>query len=230
MALPVLESPTYTLNLPSTDQSVKFRPFLVKEHKVLMTLSNSDSNEVSRVIRDLVDTCTFGSLDVRKLPSFDLEYIFVNLRAKSIGEIIPITLTCTNCKTQIKSQIDLNKVQVEKGKQINPKIYLRDKIGITLNYPKFDHIVTLADDKDKTKIFEMIAGCIENIFTEDEMYENFTVKEAEDFLLQFTKDEFQKIEDFFVNIPKVVQNVEEKCPNCGEVNKTKIQGLQNFFV
>ena len=105
MALPVLETPTYTLNLPSTEQEVKFRPFLVKEHKILMSLTNSSHDEVSRVIKELIDVCTFNALNLNSLPSFDIEYLFVSLRSKSIGEVIPITLKCKKCDTEIKTEL-----------------------------------------------------------------------------------------------------------------------------
>lgn len=230
MALPVLETPTYTLELPSTQQTIKFRPFLVKEHKVLMSLSGTSSDEVSRVIKELIDTCTFKELNLNDLPSFDIEYMFVVLRSKSIGEVIPIVVNCSECKTEIKTDIDLNKIRVEKGKDVSPKINLRDKTGIELKYPKFEEILNAADSNDKTKIFELVASCISKIFTEEEEFTEFTNKEAEEFLLQFTQDEFAKVEEFFENIPKVFQDVECTCSNCGHVNKTKIQGLQNFFV
>ena len=231
MALPVLETPTYTLNLPSTEQEVKFRPFLVKEHKILMSLTNSSHDEVSRVIKELIDVCTFNALNLNNLPSFDIEYLFVSLRSKSIGEVIPITLKCKKCDTEIKTDIDLNKIRVEKGKNIDPKINIRDNTGITLNYPKFEEIVKAADDtSDKSKIFDLVASCIDNVFVGDKVYDDFTQKEAQEFLSQVTQDEFAKVEEFFENIPKVYQDVEATCPNCGTLNETKIQGLQNFFV
>ena len=230
MALPVLETPTYTLKLPSTDQEVKFRPFLVKEHKILMSLANSSHDEVSRVIKELIDACTFNSLKLEDLPSFDIEYLFVILRSKSIGEIIPVTVPCSKCNDELKAEIDLNKVRVEKGKNINPKINLRDNIGVILKYPMFEEIMKAADGNDKTKIFGLVASCIKEIFTENEVFNKFTLKEAEDFLLQFTKEEFSKVEEFFENIPKVFQDVEAECKKCNYVNKTTIQGLQNFFV
>tara|TARA_R110000824_G_scaffold376631_1_gene567759 strand:- start:1544 stop:2242 length:699 start_codon:yes stop_codon:yes gene_type:complete len=232
MALPVLNTPTYTLEVPSTGESILFRPFLVKEHKILMTLTDADAKEVSRVVSQLISVCTFGKLDLTKLPSFDLEYIFINLRAKSIGELIPITLTCTECDNKIKTEIDLNNVIVEKNDQLNSKIQLRDNVGLTLRYPKFDEIVNLADNLDKTAIFNMVAKCIDTIFTETELYDskNFTLKEAEEFLLQLTKTEFEQLEQFFVDIPKVKTYVEAICDKCGKVNNSSLQGLQNFFV
>ena len=230
MALPVLETPTYTLNLPSTEQEVKFRPFLVKEHKILMSLTNSSHDEVSRVIKDLIDVCTFNTLNLNTLPSFDIEYLFVVLRSKSIGEVIPITLKCKKCDTEIKTDIDLNKIRVEKGKNIDPKINVRDNISIVLEYPKFEEIIKAADGDNKVKIFDLVASCISKIINGSEEYNNFSQKEAQEFLSQFTQDEFAKVEEFFENIPKVFQDVEATCPNCGTLNKTKIQGLQNFFV
>ena len=232
MALPALNTPTYTLELPSTNEIVEFRPFLVKEHKILMSLSKSSYDEVSRVVKDVINVCTFNKLDLKNLPSFDIEYLFVNLRAKSIGEKIAININCEKCDTKIKTNIDLNNVKVIKSdKNISNKVLIRDNTGITLNYPKFEEIVKAADDiSDKSQIFDLVASCIDNVFVDDKVYDDFTQKEAQEFLSQFTQDEFAKIEGFFESIPKVILHIESTCPKCEHVNKSKLQGLQNFFV
>jgi hypothetical protein len=231
MSLPILDVPTYELEVPSTKQKVRYRPFLVKEHKVLMTLAEADVSEVSRVIKQLIDVCTFNKLKVDKLSNFDVEYLFLNLRAKSIGELVKVIVNC-ECGNEINHTIDLNKIKIDKKKGISNKIPIRDNVGLVLRYPTFEEMLELFENKDNAKVFFTISKCIESIYTETDSYErdSFTDEEADNFLSQLTKEEFAKIEEFFINLPKVVQDIEATCDKCGKVNKTKLEGLQNFFV
>lgn len=231
MSLPILSVPTYELEVPSTKQKVKFRPFLVKEHKVLMTLAEADVDEVSRVIKQLIDVCTFNKLNIDKLSNFDVEYIFLSLRSKSIGELVKVIVNCT-CGNEINHTIDLNKIVVDKKKSVSNKIQIRENVGMVLRYPTFEEMLELYENKDNVKVFTTISKCIESIYTETDSHErdSFTDEEADDFLSQLTKEEFNKIEEFFVNLPTVTQHIEATCDKCGKVNKTKLEGLQNFFV
>jgi len=231
MSLPILSVPTYELEVPSTKQKVKFRPFLVKEHKILMTLAEADVDEVSRVIKQLIDVCTFNKLKIDKLSNFDVEYLFLNLRAKSIGELVKVIVNC-ECGNEINHTIDINKIKIDKKKGISNKIQIRDNVGLVLRYPTFEEMLELFENKDNAKVFFTISKCIESIYTETESYErdSFTDEEADNFLSQLTKEEFAKIEEFFINLPKVIQDIEATCDKCGKVNKTKLEGLQNFFV
>ena len=231
MSLPILSVPTYELEVPSTKQKVKFRPFLVKEQKILMTLAEADVDEVSRVIKQLIDVCTFNKLKIDKLSNFDVEYLFLNLRAKSIGELIKVIVNC-ECGNEINNTIDINKIKIDKKKGISNKIQIRDNVGLVLRYPTFEEMLELFENKDNAKVFFTISKCIQSIYTEKESYErdSFTDEEADNFLSQLTKEEFAKIEEFFINLPKVIQDIEATCDKCGKVNKTKLEGLQNFFV
>ena len=230
MALPVLETPTYDLVLPSTNKKIKFRPFLVKEHKILMTLSDAEDSEVIRVIKEIIDVCTFKKLNVDKLPNFDIEYIFLNLRSKSIGEKVDIIVNCP-CGNKIEHSIDLNEVKVERKEQTN-KIALRDNLTIVMRYPTFEEVAGIISSQDTMQVFEMVSKCIDEIHTAEESFDRslFTNEEASNFISQLTKDEFFKIEEFFVNMPKVVQEVKAKCNQCGRENEVKMEGLENFFV
>lgn len=231
MALPVLDTPTYELVLPSTGKKIKYRPFLVKEHKILMTLVDAEDDEVIRVIKEIIDVCTFKKLNVDKLPNFDIEYIFLNLRAKSIGEIVDIIVNCP-CGNKIDHSIDLNKAKVEKSDTVTNKIELRSGIGVTFRYPTFEETTKLILDKNVENIFKLVAACIESIYTQTDFHDRstFTDEEAINFLSQLTKEEFNKVEQFFLNIPKVVQEVEAKCDKCGRLNEVKMEGIENFFV
>ena len=231
MALPILDTPTYELILPSTNKKIKFRPFLVKEHKILMTLAEAEDSEVIRVIKEIIDVCTFGKLPVHKLPNFDIEYIFLNLRAKSIGEIVDIIVNCP-CGNKIDHSIDLNNVRVEKANEVGSKIELRKGIGVILRYPTFEEVTTIVASRETIKIFDMISQCVEAIYDEKDYYDRstFTDEESSNFLMNLTKDEFTKIEEFFVNVPKVVQDVKAKCNECGRMNEVKMEGIENFFV
>ena len=231
MALPILDTPTYELEVPSTKQKVKYRPFLVKEHKILMTLAEADTSEVSRVLKELIDICTFKKLNIKKLSNFDVEYIFLNLRAKSIGENVKVIVNC-NCGNEIEHSIDLNKVRIDKKGSLSNKIEIKNGIGVILRYPSFEEMIELYENKDNAKVFFTISKCIDTIYTKEDVHDrnSFTDEEAEDFLSQMTKEEFKKIEEFFINLPRVVQDIKVKCDKCGKLNETKMEGLENFFV
>lgn len=229
--LPVLETPTYEIEIPSTKKKVKYRPFLVKEHKILMTLAEADTNEVAKVIKELIDVCTFKTLNVDKLSNFDIEYLFLNLRAKSIGEKVKVIVTCT-CGNEINHSVDLNDLKIERQAEVSNKVEFGDGIGLILRYPTFNEMLELYENRNNEKLFLTISKCIDTIYTKDESFDrsSFTDEEADAFLSQLTKEQFKKIEDFFVNLPKVVQHIEVECDKCGNVNKTKMEGLENFFV
>ena len=231
MALPKLEVPTYELTLPSTNKKVVYRPFLVKEYKILLTLSQASDDEVSRVVKELVDACTFNKLNTNDLPHFDIEYVFMNLRAKSISEVVDVIITCGNCSNKYDASFNIENLKVEKAANHSNKIMLNDSIGIEMRYPSFDDIVRLIDANDE-EIFTMVKKTIKGVFDGDNYYDTSeqTNEELEDFLYSLTKEQFKKIEEFFASCPKVVQEFETTCPSCKTNNKSRIEGLQNFFV
>lgn len=230
MALPTLDTPTYDLVLPSTNKKIKYRPFLVKEHKVLMTLTDADDKEVVRVIKEIIDVCTFKKLKVDKLPNFDIEYIFLNLRSKSIGEKVDIIVNCP-CGNKIDHTIDLNDLKIDKKDQSNT-LKLRDNLAITMRYPTFEEVTDIISTQDSMRVFDMVARCVDVIYTNDETFDRtlFNDEEAIEFISQLTKDEFTQIEQFFLNMPKVVQDVQAECNACGKLNEVRMEGIENFFV
>jgi len=230
MTLPKLQTPSYELTLPSTGEKIKFRPFLVKEYKILLTTLDSDNKEINRVVTELVDACTFNKLKIDTLANFDIEYIFLNIRAKSIGEITNLLLNCNNCDNQISFDLNLTKAQVEKSPEHNSKINLTDKIIIEMRYPKFDEMIDIYQNFKSDRIVELLSTCIKAVYTEDTVYEEYTKEELLEFVNSFSKNQFEMIENFFLTMPKLVQNIEQDCNKCGAHNELKLEGLQNFFV
>lgn len=231
MALPKLNTPTFELILPSDGSKVKFRPFLVKEHKVLLTMSEAENEEVARIIRELVDVCTFKQLKVDELPHFDIEYIFMFLRAKSIGESVDVIVNC-ECGEKINTSFNIEDLKVSKPEGHSNKIMINETVGVEMKYPNIDDVVGIFQSNDNQKVIELIMSSIKGIYDSDNYWEtkDQAKSEIEEFVYSLTKEQFDKLEKFFVTSPKIVQNIECDCPKCGKHNVSKLEGLQNFFV
>jgi hypothetical protein len=229
MALPKLETPTYELILPSTGEKIKYRPFLVKEYKILLTGLESDNEEIHRIVTELVDACTFNKINMASLANFDIEFLFLNIRAKSIGEIANLTLKCNNCETDINFELDITKAVIEKNPEHSKKIGITDKIILEMRYPKFEEMISIYQNFKSDNIVEMLCGCITAVYTEEQVYDDYTKDELLEFVNSFSKEQFAKLEQFFLTMPKVVQHVEQICPACTTKNELNLEGLQNFF-
>jgi len=231
MALPKLNTPTYELILPSNGKKVKFRPFLVKEHKVLLTMSEAENSEVSRIIRELVEVCTFKTINVNTLPHFDIEYIFMHLRAKSIGESVDVIVNC-DCGEKIDTSFNIDDLKVVTKEGHTNKIFVSEEIGIEMTYPSIDDIVGVFASNDNQKVIDLIINSIGGVFDKSDYYDarDQTREELEEFVYSLTKEQFDKLEQFFVTAPKIVQVIECDCPKCGKHNVSRLEGLQNFFV
>lgn len=231
MALPKLDTPTYELKLPSNGKTVRFRPFLVKEHKVLLTMVEAEESEVARIIRELIDACTFGKLNVNELPHFDVEYIFMNLRAKSIGESVEVIVNC-ECGNKIETSFNIDDLVVEVPPGHSNKIMISDAIGVEMRYPTIDEVLSVFATNSVDKVMSLIVDNISAIYTKDDYFETKDQprQDIEDFVFSLTKAQFDKLEEFFVTSPKIVQVVEADCPQCGKHNTSRLEGLQNFFV
>lgn len=230
MNLPTLETPTYTLNLPSTGEKIKYRPFLVKEYKNLLTAVDSDNEEILRIVTELVDVCTFNKLKIENLANFDIEYLFLNIRAKSIGETSKLSMACTNCQHSVDFEVDITKLEVKKDPSHSKKIMITDNMGVEMRYPKFEEMLEIYENFKSDKIVELICNCIDNVYTEEKIYDDFTKEEVVEWVNGFSKAQFDKVENFFLTMPKVTRHIEENCPNCGHKNEVDLEGLQNFFV
>lgn len=231
MALPKLNTPTFELILPSSGKKVKYRPFLVKEHKILLTMAEADDAEVARMVNELVDVCTFNTLDTKKLPHFDIEYIFLQLRAKSIGESVDVVVNC-ECGNKIEATFNIDDLKVEQNPKHTNKIMLNGEYGVEMDYPAFNEVVSVYASSNTGKIVDLIVGCVKGVFDTDNYWDSRdqTKEELEEFIFSLTKDQFDKIEEFFVTAPKVVQVIDTECPKCNRKNTSRLEGLSNFFV
>ena len=239
MALPKLNVPVYEAILPSTEKVIKYRPFLVKEEKILLTaLEADDTKALSGAVRQIVNNCVQGELDVDKLPTFDIEYLFLRLRAKSVGEKVTIGLKpwdCSKkegglCENTTEVEINLEEVKVDKNKAYSSKIMLDDKIGIKMRYPDINTI-NLTGATSEAAGMDVIRGCVDMIFTGEDTHErdSFTDEELDEFIDSLNSQQFKLIKDFFDNMPVLKHTVKYKCNTCGEKKETTLQGLNSFF-
>jgi hypothetical protein len=246
MALPKIQTPIFELNLPSTGQSIKYRPFLVKEQKILlMAMESGETSSILTAVKQIVNNCAVEELETEKLPIFDLEYFFLRLRAKSIGEDIDLNLRHQgeinskgeSCTHVTKMKLNLLDVEVQKSVGHEDKIILDDSsgIGIKFKYPTADLAKNFTEVEGKTEIdlaAEAIINCIDYIFDKDNIYkkEDSTQKELVEFVESLSQDQFQKLSKFFDTMPKLKHEVKWKCPGCGQEDRVELEGLANFFV
>ena len=236
MALPKLGYPTYELELPSTGKTVKYRPFLVKEEKVLLlALESQDEKQVTNAVKDLLKNCVISRIKVDQLPSFDLEFLFLKIRAASIGEEITLTVTCLDDnETKVEAQININEIEVFKPEGHDPKIMFDDTTGIVMKYPSMKQFIErefLQKDMKTEEVYDFIADSIDQIFDEDEVYDSSTTtkKEFRTFVDSLTTKQFEKIQQFYETCPKLSHRFTALNPNTGKESEYTIEGLQSFF-
>ena len=236
MALPKLGVPTYELILPSTGKTVKYRPFLVKEEKLLLLAMESDNEkEVVSAVKNLLKNCIVSRIKIDQLPSFDLEYVFLKIRAASVGEVIEMTVTCTDVsETTTTANIDLSTIEVEKSDDHSTKIMLNDDTGIIMKYPSMDRFIEsqfLNKDIRTEEVFDFIAENIDSIFQGEEVYDSTTTtkKEFREFVEKLTSKQFESIQHFYETMPKLTHSFSVVNPNTGVECEYTIEGLQSFF-
>jgi len=236
MALPILDTATYELTLPSSDVQVKYRPFLVKEEKILLLAMESENTaEVTKALKEIVHACTFGSVNVEALPTFDLEYIFLNIRAKSVGEVAKLKLLCPDDKeTYANVELDLSKVEVHVDEKHNNTIQINDKIKMIMKYPTLD---TFDPSVDATKLkteqlFDIIANTVYEVYDGETVHKaaDYTKEEMKKFIESLTSEHFQKIQQFFNTMPRLEHELEIENPKTKVKSKVVLSGLQSFFV
>ena len=236
MALPILETATYELTLPSADVKVKYRPFLVKEEKVLLqALESNDDVEIKNAIKDIVSTCTFGQVDASKLPTFDLEYVFLQVRSKSVGEIANIRLKCPDDKeTHVTKEIDLSKVEVQVDDEHTNEIVVNDKVKIIMKYPTIDTVdPKLNVEGLKTQqVFDMITGCIHSIIDgeKEHFVKDYTKEDLNKFIESLDRKAFNNLNKFFETMPQLRHEIEIENPKTKVKSKVVLKGAQDFFV
>ena len=237
MPLPKISTPTYELELPSTGKTIKYRPFLVKEEKLLvLALESDDSKEITNAIKAVLKDCiqTRG-VKVETLPTFDIEYLFLNIRGKSVGEDIEVSVLCPDDgETYAEVQISIDEIEVVKDKEHNKQIKIDDKLMMEMRYPSLDQFVKSNfsfNDNQVDQSFDLIASCIDKIYSEEEAWtsDDFTKKEVTEFLEQMNSSQFKDIESFFTTMPKLRHEVEVLNPKTKKSSKVVLEGLASFF-
>jgi len=233
MALPQLNSARYDTVIPSTGKSITYRPYLVKEEKVLMlAMESNDQKQIMRAVKDVINSCVFDDINVDELALFDIESLFLALRSKSVGEKIDLNVKCEKCETLNDVHVDLESINVPVVQEDTRTVLLTDTIGVTLKYPSFDAIQKIGDDVENVDgAFKMIQSCIDTIFDEDSVHDakNETSKNLQEFLESLNSEQFQKLVAFFETMPAITYDLEFDCVSCKEHNHTELRGLQSFF-
>ena len=237
MALPKLNVPVYEAILPSTEKVIKYRPFLVKEEKLLLTAQESGEDAVLPAVKQIIKNCIQGEIDVDNMPIFDIEYFFLRLRAKSVGEEVTLGLKpwgCPQndgelCKFTTEVTINLEEIECVKNEKHTSKIMLDDKIGIMMKYPDISHLNINGSENEMG--LKVIKKCINMIFTEEETYErdSYTDKELDEFVDSLNTKQMEQIKNFFDTMPVLKHTVKYTCKTCDEEKETTIEGLQSFF-
>ena len=238
MPLPKISTPTYELELPSTGKTIKFRPFLVKEEKLLvLALESDDSKEITNAIKAVLKDCiqTRG-VKVESLPTFDIEYLFLNIRGKSVGEDIEVSVLCPDDgETYAEVQISIDDIKVTKDKNHSNQIKIDDNLMMEMKYPSLDQFVKsnfeFSNDNQVDQSFELIASCIDKVYSADEAWttDDFTKKEVTEFLEQMNSAQFKEIESFFSTMPKLSHEVQVVNPKTKKKSKVTLEGLASFF-
>lgn len=240
MALPMNTMPTFNLTVPSTGKVVRYRPFLVKDEKALMIAQQSEDVLVMvDTLKSVIKSCVLGDLDVDSLATFDIEYMFIQIRGKSVGETVELLFGCDNDhgeqneKARTKIKLDISTLEVKKVPEHTNKIKLFSDVGICMKYPTIDAAKKLesVDTENLDGIFEVVADSIDYIFQGDEIFYAKEQKREEliQFLNNLTTEQFVKVQEFFETMPKLSTVVEYKCPLCGKEHRKVLEGLQSFF-
>lgn len=239
MALPKINTPTYELTLPLSKKQVTYRPFLVKEQKILMMANEANDREtIIRAIKQILHNCTLNDVKVDHLPILDIEYYFLNLRARSVGEVVELRYKCENivedeiCGKGLDVSFNLLELEIQNVEQYNDVIMLDKNIGIKIKYPDFSLFEKIKEDDSITDLtLEIILSSIDYIFDGDEFFyaKETPREELLEFLDSLSQNQFTKIEEFFKNIPVIKKDVDIKCPKCGFDHKIHIEGIDNFF-
>ena len=237
MALPKIEVPTYELTLPSEDKKIKYRPFLVREEKILyIAMETGQNKEVINALKDVVGACTFDVLNVDRLPIFDIEYLFLQIRAKSVSEVTKFRAICPDDgKTYVETEVDLTKVEVQVDDEHTNRIMLESErnLGIVLKYPTLKNydVGRGLDNIEIDKVFNILIDCIDHIFEGDKIYpaKDTSKQELKEFIEGLPQDAFTKIKSFFDTMPKLKHEIEVTNPNTNVTSKIVLTGIADFF-
>ena len=238
MPLPTISTPTYELTLPSSDKKIKYRPFLVKEEKILiLAMESEDTKQIASSIKNVISKCILSrGIKVEKLSTFDIEYLFLNIRGKSVGEDIEVMVTCPDDgKTQVPMSINIDSIKVQKNDEHDKDIKLDDTYTLRMKYPSLAEFTkTNFGSMNEMKVddtFELIASCIDQVYSEEESWshQECTKKELSDFIESLNSNQFKLVEKFFETMPKLSHTVKVTNPNTKVESEIKLEGLQSFF-
>ena len=240
MPLPTIETPSYELKLPSSSKKIKYRPFLVKEEKILiLALESRDQNEITNAVTDVLKKCILTrGVKVDDLPTFDIEYIFLNIRAKSIGEDIKMMVTCPDDnETKVPVTVYVDQIKVVKPEDHKTDIVLDDKMTLRMKYPSLNQFIDdnfEVEDEPETvvdKTFKIVADCMDTVFTKEDAWDakDYTPDERLKFVEQLSSKQYKQVEKFFATMPKLSHTIEVVNPNTKEKGSVVLEGLSNFF-
>ncbi len=238
MPLPKIATPTYELELPSTEQTVRYRPFLVKEEKLLvLALETEDTKQITNAIKSVLKSCVLTKgVKVETLPTFDIEYLFLNIRGKSVGEELEVKVICPDDeKTEVPITIDLDEVKVQKSEGHNKQLKLDDNLMMEMKYPSLEQFIKnnfdFNDANQMEQSFDLIGTCIDKIYSEDEVWAtaDCTKKEVKEFLESMNSSQFKDIEKFFETMPKLSHTIKVKNPKTKVESEVVLEGLASFF-
>ena len=232
MALPVLETPKYKMTIPTTKQEVEFRPFLVKEEKLLLLAQESnDIVEITNVMIELVNACTFEKIDIAKLTTVDLEYAFLQLRAKSVGEVIKTQIKCEECGEFNEVEFDVRDIKIIYPEPVDNKVEIQDGVGLILKPFTVQDSKKIKDDNIVDKITTFLISAIETVWTNDELIEfkQCSPEEQNIFIDSLPHDAMEKIQEYLDSQPRMSHTIKFKCVHCGHENEVEVSGLAGFF-
>jgi hypothetical protein len=229
---PKQELPRYSAVLPSSGKTFSYRPFTVREQKALL-LANESTNENEKLlnIKNIISQCTFGEIDAYNVPLFDIEYVILLIRTKSVGEIIDVQIACKQCGKTTDHAINIEEIKVKKNPNHTTDIKLTDDLGITMKYPTVEIENALKNAKDNTQLdFRLIAECVDSVHDKNQVYPaKNNIPMVEDFLDSLELKHFEKIVDFFYTMPQVAHDIEFECSHCKTANKIQLRGLADFL-
>ena len=236
MSLPKINAPEYRLNIPSTDEEITYRPFLVKEEKLLLIAHETgDEKATFSAIKELIKGCVVQDLAIDMLPMFDIEYIFLNIRAKSVGEIAKLQIICPDDeKTTVTVEVDLTKINIQMDEKHDARIQLTDNIGILMSYPSLDIVQehdVLGTEQPVEQLFKMVAECMYQVWEGEEVQDasDFSWKEKMEFIESLSHSQFEKIQEFFETMPALKHEIKVTNPNTKVKSTVVLQGIQSFF-
>lgn len=239
MALPIVNSSRYEVTIPSMNVKVQYRPFLVKEEKILMVaLESKDEALIVRSLKDVIRSCVYDDIAVNDLTTFDLEFLFLKLRAKSVGESVELKFTCEakDCGHTIPVNLNLEEIEL-KGLDLDRIVMVTEEVGVQFNYPSLDVLEDVSikpdssNDEQLDATMKLIAAAVSNIFDADNVYpaSDSTLEEIENFFNELNSGQFKKVADWFSNLPYLQKDIEYKCGKCGHEHEMELRGLQSFF-